>query len=73
MLAGTLLMGFGVFNLVEGIIDHQVLGIHHVNEMVPPAQWVYWDLGFLLWGAAMLIIGWQLLRTGQHETRGAAT
>ena len=54
LLAGTMVMGFGLFNLVEGLIDHQILGIHHVNETVPLAQWVYWDMGFLVWGALML-------------------
>jgi uncharacterized membrane protein len=39
LLPGTFLMGFGIFNLVEGIIDHQILGIHHVNETVPREQW----------------------------------
>lgn len=68
LLLGTLLMGFGIFNLVEGIVDHQILGIHHVNETVPQAQWIYWDLGFLAWGAAMLIGGWLLLRSGRQET-----
>jgi uncharacterized membrane protein len=29
-----MLIGFGLFNLVEGIIDHHLLGIHHVNETV---------------------------------------
>ena len=46
-------MGFGLFNLVEGIVDHHILGIHHVNETVPPEQWIYWDVGFLVWGALM--------------------
>jgi uncharacterized membrane protein len=32
LLAGTMLIGFGIFNLVEGIVDHHLLGIHHVNE-----------------------------------------
>ena len=68
MLAGTLLMGFGLFNLVEGIVDHQLLGIHHVNETVPRTQWLYWDLGFLAWGALMLLIGWGLLRAGRRIT-----
>ena len=68
MLAGTLLMGFGIFNLVEGLIDHHLLGIHHVNETVPQDQWIYWDIGFLVWGAAMLIVGWLLLRAGRRET-----
>lgn len=35
MLAGSILMGFGMFNLVEGIVDHHILQIHHVNETVP--------------------------------------
>jgi uncharacterized membrane protein len=61
-LAGTLLIGFGLFNLVEGALNHQVLGLHHVNETVPPAQWIYWDLGFLVWGAAMLALGLRLAR-----------
>jgi uncharacterized membrane protein len=69
LLLGTLLMGFGLFNLVEGTINHQVLGLHHVNETAPREQWIYWDLGFLAWGAAMLIGGWLLLRAGRRETR----
>lgn len=65
LLVGTLLMGFGLFNVVEGAINHHLLGLHHVNETVPPAQWIYWDLGFLLWGVAMLVGGWLLMRTGE--------
>jgi len=70
MLIGTILLGFGAFNVVEGGIDHQLLGIHHVNETVPRDQWIYWDIGFLVWGAAMLIGGWLLLRAGRRETAG---
>jgi uncharacterized membrane protein len=72
LLAGSLLMGFGIFNLVEGIVDHHLLGIHHVNETVPREQWIYWDLGFLAWGAAMLIGGWFLVGAGRRETRDRA-
>lgn len=68
MLAGAMLLGFGIFNVVEGIIDHQILGIHHVNEKVPPNQWIYWDLGFLAWGALMLAGGWSLLQAGKRDT-----
>ncbi|MEZ4869128.1 MAG: DUF2243 domain-containing protein [Caldilineaceae bacterium] len=67
LLIGTVLIGFGLFNLVEGLIDHQLLGLHHVNETAPLAQWLYWDLGFLLWGAVMLAVGWLLVRTGQQQ------
>lgn len=68
VLVGTILLGFGVFNVVEGIVDHHILGIHHVNETVPPEQWIFWDVGFLIWGVAMIVGGWFLLKAGQHET-----
>ncbi|KNY22226.1 DUF2243 domain-containing protein [Methylobacterium sp. ARG-1] len=67
LLAGSLLMGWGLFNSVEGVIDHQILGVHHVNETMPRDQWVFWDSGFLLWGLAMLIVGWLLVRAGRRE------
>ena len=72
MLVGSMLMGFGLFNVVEGIVDHHVLELHHVNETVPPGQWIDWDIGFLVWGAAMLFIGWQLLKAGKHDSSDAS-
>lgn len=72
MLAGTLLVGFGLFNLVEGLVDHQILGLHHVNETVPRDQWIYWDIGFLAWGALMLVSGWLLYRSGRKASPGEA-
>ena len=68
LLTGTMLMGFGIINIAEGIVDHHILGIHHVNETVPPEQWIYWDVGFLIWGAVMLIGGWRLLKRGEQQT-----
>jgi uncharacterized membrane protein len=68
LLVGSMLIGFGAFNVVEGIVDHQLLGIHHVNELVAPADRIYWDIGFILWGVAMFLIGWWLLREGQRES-----
>jgi len=52
--AGTLLIGWGVFNVVEGLVSHQILGVHHVRP--GPDQLAY-DLAFLAWGAAMLVGG----------------
>jgi uncharacterized membrane protein len=69
---GTGLLGWGIFNVVEGIVDHQVLGVHHVNELVEPDSWLYWDLGFLAWGAAMLIGGWLLYRSGRRQQASVA-
>jgi uncharacterized membrane protein len=74
LLVGSLLIGFGAFNVVEGLIDHQWLGLHHVNETVARQYWVYWDVAFLIWGALMLIGGWLLLRAGQlQEAVGEVT
>jgi uncharacterized membrane protein len=69
---GLALLGWGLFNVVEGIVDHLLLGIHHVNETAPREQWLWWDLAFLLWGAAMIVGGWWLWRDGvvPGESRG---
>jgi uncharacterized membrane protein len=68
LLIGTMLLGFGIFNTVEGIIDHHLIGIHHVNETVVREYWPIWDIAFTLWGAGMIIIGWMVMRAGQRET-----
>ncbi|MBW4689047.1 MAG: DUF2243 domain-containing protein [Komarekiella atlantica HA4396-MV6] len=56
---GSLLIGWGLFNLVEGVIDHQILGIHHVK---PGPNQLSWDLGFLLFGALLVAIGWIMIK-----------
>lgn len=63
--AGALLVGWGLFNLVEGIVDHHILGLHHVREGVPDQ--LAWDLGFLAFGAALVVIGWLLVRSGAEK------
>ncbi|MGW2841071.1 DUF2243 domain-containing protein [Streptomyces sp. NPDC001493] len=60
VLWGWGLAGWGLFNLVEGLLDHQILGIHHVHE--GPHR-IWWDLGFLALGAVLLAAGY-LLRRG---------
>lgn len=49
---GALLLGAGLFNVVEGIIDHHLLGIHHLK---PGSYQFLWDLGFL--GSGVLLVG----------------
>lgn len=55
-LLGSALAGWGVFNLLEGIVDHHILAIHHVWPDGPGGT-LAWDLAFLLWGAVMLVAG----------------
>ncbi|MEV4413846.1 DUF2243 domain-containing protein [Catellatospora sp. NPDC049609] len=61
VLWGWILVGWGLFNLVEGVIDHHLLGIHHVRA--GPAQ-LEWDLAFLTLGAVLVVAGWLLQRSG---------
>jgi uncharacterized membrane protein len=63
---GSLLLGWGIFNTVEGVIDHLVLGIHHVVER---AGLSVWDALFLASGVALVLGGWRLVRTGLGERR----
>lgn len=52
---GLLLMGWGVFNFVEGLINHQILGIHHVrDDLGGPLSW---DFGFLVSGVLLVTLG----------------
>lgn len=63
-LAGAVLIGWGLFNLVEGLIDHHILNLHHVYE--PMGQSV-WDYVFLAFGLALAATGWLMIR----EVRGS--
>ncbi len=58
---GLLLVGWGGFNVVEGLIDHQLLGIHHVRDDLGGP--LGWDLAFLASGVALSAAGWSLTRT----------
>lgn len=49
-----MLVGWGLFNLLEGVVNHHLLGIHHVRE---GANQTACDLGFLVLGAALLVGG----------------
>lgn len=70
LLLGSILMGFGIFNLAEGLVNHQLLGLHHVNETVPRQQWIYWDMGFLASGVVLAAIGWLVYRAaGRRDPR----
>jgi uncharacterized membrane protein len=57
---GALVLGWGLFNLVEGVIDHHLLKLHNVREGADPLPW---NVGFLIVGGVLLIVtGWTLMR-----------
>jgi uncharacterized membrane protein len=68
--AGLMLAGWGVFNLVEGLIDHQLLGIHHVRDDLGGP--LGWDLAFLAFGVLLIAGGLALARSGERIGRASA-
>jgi uncharacterized membrane protein len=61
---GSLSLGWGLFNLVEGIIDHHILNIHHVTEA---PNHLVWDVTFLGSGVVLIALGLWLMRTATDE------
>ena len=59
-LLGGMAIGWGSFNIVEGIIDHHILGLHHVREDV--ANVLLWDLAFLVFGVGLIVIGYAVAK-----------
>jgi uncharacterized membrane protein len=53
-LYGSMLMGWGIFNVVEGVIDHHILEVHHVVERLGQSMW---DWLFLGASAVLILIG----------------
>jgi uncharacterized membrane protein len=64
-LIGWMLFGWGLFNVVEGIVDHEVLGIHHVREGA--GHQTAYDIAFLAFGAVVLIVGWLIALSDERD------
>lgn len=60
---GGLSMGWGLFNLVEGTINHHMMRLHNVYEYAINQE--AWNNGFLAFGAILLLLGWPLIKKGE--------
>jgi uncharacterized membrane protein len=60
-LLGAMVFGWGLFNFVEGLIDHHLLNIHHVIERLGVSVWDWLFLGF--GGIGFMVIGWVVMRS----------
>lgn len=65
VLWGGFFLGAGTFNLVEGILSHHVLKIHHILPG-SPHQLLY-DLMYDASGVLMIIIGWLIYRSAKKQ------
>ncbi|MDQ3698581.1 MAG: DUF2243 domain-containing protein [Gemmatimonadota bacterium] len=63
--AGQMLLGWGIFNLVEGVIDHHLLNLHHVPVHVPVYDWLFLGIG----GLGFIALGWLLSRASRTAAR----
>lgn len=64
---GQLVLGWGIFNLVEGLIDHHLLGIHHVRDLpvhVPLYDWIFLGVA----GIGFILLGWAMSRQRNRAT-----
>lgn len=69
VLWGWILVGWGIFNIVEGLIDHEILGVHHVRS---GPHMILWDIGFLVFGVVLIAGGWLIQHSGATVRIGAA-
>lgn len=70
MMWGALIMGWGIFNFVEGLIDHYLLGIHHVVERLGLSVYDHLYIGS---GLLFVIAGYFLIRDSNKQLRSFAT
>jgi uncharacterized membrane protein len=63
-LAGWMLVGWGAFNLVEGVVDHHLLELHHVRDL--PQHMPAYDWTFLALSLAILVAGWLISQSPAH-------
>ena len=61
---GSMALGWGLFNLVEGVIDHHLLHIHHVTET---DNHLLWDLAFLASGLLLIGMGATAISAGRKD------
>lgn len=63
---GGVLVGGGTFNLIEGIINHHILQVHRVRPAAENP--LLYDLGFLLVGLILIIIGFVVRKKQSFTT-----
>lgn len=69
-LLGAVLVGFGLWHIVDAVLSHWLLGIHRIKLDSPNP--LAWDLIWLAaFGVLPLVVGWGLLRRRQQKASTA--
>jgi uncharacterized membrane protein len=68
-LVAAMVAGWGSFNVVEGVVDHYLLNLHHVRP--GPNQAVY-DIAFLVFGGLLAIGGFAWYKRTTASVRASS-
>ena len=69
LLFANMLIGCGVWHIVDGVFSHWIMGIHRIK--MDSANPLVWDLiWFFVFGIAPLLVGMLLRRGGPRMARG---
>lgn len=63
-LVGALFLGWGLFNFIEGLLDHHILNLHHVYERMGVS---IFDYLFVLCGVVFILYGWFAIHSGRDS------
>lgn len=70
--AGWLIFGWGLFNFIEGIVNHHIFSLHHVRyagDIYGADPSMAWGIGFILVGGlGFMLVGWLVSRYGMRLT-----
>jgi len=76
VLSGAWVLGWGLFNIVEGTVNHLILGTHHLLEYAEPNEQRMAEFVFLGASALLMLVGWGMIRSGKsawvRDGNGAA-
>ena len=64
LLWGGMLLGWALFNILEGLANHHILKLHNVREVSANVQG--WNFGFLIFSILLAGVGLVLIRRGRQ-------
>lgn len=66
---GSMALGWGLFNLIEGVIDHHILKVHHVVQRAEGTEQLFWDLAFLASGIVLIGVAIYMRKTSLNAAQ----
>lgn len=66
--AGALILGWGIFNVLDTL--NHILGFHHIRDDIGGP--IGWDIGFFVFGLALIAGGYALMRRAPATGRAPA-